>query len=144
MDTTKVFFNRQIMCHKGTWLICFKLSQEIFVKCKMASSSLQFHKQCHIQMYFGTVWTVRAIKKYAQINFWRSDIFPCIIYIKTRWNSLQILRSNFFQEANILAEMHQIFIILGPSAPTMGGFRVSLNHLLSECSTNKLWGNIQV
>ena len=80
--------------------------------------------QCHIQMYFGTIWMVWSPKKVLV------TLFPYIVHVKSKWNIVcEYLKSKIFlKDTNILPRMHWTSNIFRSSATTIGGFWVSLNY----------------
>ena len=56
-------------------------------------------------------------------------LFPYLFHVKTKWSSLQILKTEIFSiDTNILPQMHWALNIFGPSATTIGVFGVSLTY----------------
>ena len=96
---------------------------------------------------FGTIQV--AQKNLPQIGF--SNIFPCILYVKTKLNSLGILqKQNLFKNHNYASQMaSNIEHPRRPSAPTMGWLLVLLKYTLtsrkqyaprmSGCSTGNIF-----
>ena len=80
-------------------------------------------EQCHIKMYFGTIWTVWVPKKVLVI------LFPYIFHTKTKSNIVyKYLKTKIFsRETGILPQMHWISVFR-TSATAIGGFGVSLNY----------------
>ena len=63
--------------------------------------------QCCIQMYFGTVWMVWALRKYAQKN--SCNTFSIYIFhVKTKWNIIyEYLKTKIFsRDTTILPQIH--------------------------------------
>ena len=83
--------------------------------------------QCHIQMYFGTVWMAWVPKKMCSKKV-LVILLPYIFHVKPKY-SLQILKNKVIsRESNILPQMHWTSDIFGHSATIIGSFQVSLNY----------------
>ena len=79
----KFFYNPLI------WNLLSGKSKSLWQRYFITSSSKKSW-QYRTKTYFGTVWMVRTQKKKcAQKVF--TTIFSCISYVKTKWNSIQIL-----------------------------------------------------
>ena len=83
---------------------------------------LLFVCQCHIQMYFGTIWTVWAPKKMYPKTCNTFSIY--IFHLKPKWNIVyKYLKTKIFsRDLNILCQMHWTSNIFGHSATIIGGF----------------------
>ena len=83
-------------------------------------------KQCCIQMYFGTIWTIWVPKKCAQ-----KVLVTFLLYryhVRTIWNIVYEYLKIFSRDTNILPQMHWTSNIFRHSATTIGGFSVLLTY----------------
>ena len=88
---------------------------------------LLFVCQCHIQMYFGTIWTVWAPKKMYPKSCNTFSIY--IFHLKPKWNIVyKYLKTKIFSRDFPKCIKYQIF--LGTNLKLLGGFEVSLNYLI--------------
>ena len=89
------------------------------VKIHLLFSNKYLTNQCCSQVYFCAIWMAWVSKKCPKIVI--SKIFMYIVYIKTKWNHLEILLNKiFWKDANMVLQMEG------------GGILVSLNHPLTN------------